>query len=81
MHGMLCDGYPAILYPENFIPGAFEHVLEPRGTLSVEAYAGPVGGREGVEREEQVLIRRDGIENPTKCPFDPALTGGTTASL
>ena len=74
MHGIgLCDEYPAILYPEDFIPGAFDYVLEPGMTLCVEAYIGAVGGREGVKLEEQVLITESGFENLTKCPFDPAL--------
>ena len=74
MHGIgLCDEYPAILYPEDFIPGAFDYVLEPGMTLCVEAYIGAVGGREGVKLEEQVLITDSGFENLTKCPFDPAL--------
>ncbi|CDX21082.1 DMSP lyase [Mesorhizobium plurifarium] len=76
MHGIgLCDEYPAILYPEDFIPGAFDYVLEPGMTLCVESYIGTVGGHEGVKLEEQVLITENGVENLTKCPFDPALTG------
>lgn len=76
MHGIgLCDEYPAILYPEDFIPGAFDYALEPGMTLCVEAYVGAVGGREGVKLEEQVLITENGYENLTKCPFDPALIG------
>ncbi|ESZ68968.1 dimethylsulfonioproprionate lyase DddP [Mesorhizobium sp. L103C105A0] len=74
MHGIgLCDEYPAILYPEDFIRGAFDYVLEPGMTLCVEAYIGAVGGREGVKLEEQVLIIENGFENLTKCPFDAAL--------
>ncbi|RWB65984.1 Xaa-Pro peptidase family protein [Mesorhizobium sp.] len=74
MHGIgLCDEYPAILYPEDFIPGAFDYVLEPGMTLCVEAYIGAVGGREGVKLEEQVLVTENGVENLTRCPFDEAL--------
>lgn len=74
MHGIgLCDEYPAILYSEDFIPGAFDYVLQPGMTLCVEAYVGAVGGREGVKLEEQVLITETGYENLTKCPFDPKL--------
>lgn len=74
LHGIgLCDEYPAILYPEDFIPGAFDYVLEPGMTLCVEAYVGAVGGRDGVKLEEQVLITETGCENLTKCPFDPLL--------
>lgn len=75
MHGIgLCDEFPAILYPQDFIPGAFDYVLEPGMTLCVEAYVGAVGGRHGVKLEEQVLITENGYENLTKCPFDKALS-------
>ena len=74
MHGIgLCDEYPAIYYPEDFIPGAFDYILEPGMTLCVEAYIGAVGGREGVKLEEQVLITDDGYEKLTRCPFDAVL--------
>lgn len=74
MHGIgLCDEYPAIMYPQDFVPGAFDYVLEPGMTLCVEAYIGAVGGHEGVKLEDQVLITADGVENLTKYPFDPAL--------
>ncbi|TIL80536.1 MAG: aminopeptidase P family protein [Mesorhizobium sp.] len=74
MHGIgLCDEYPAILYPEDFISGAFDYVLEPGMTLCIEAYIGAVGGHEGVKLEEQVLLTETGVENLTKCPFDTAL--------
>ncbi|MER9756233.1 Xaa-Pro peptidase family protein [Mesorhizobium sp. M0166] len=73
MHGIgLCDEYPAIRYPEDFIPGAFDYVLEPGMTLCVEAYIGALGGHEGVKLEEQVLITENGVENLTRCPFDAA---------
>ena len=74
IHGIgLCDEYPAVLYPEDFIPGAFDYVLEPGMTLCVEAYVGAVGGKYGVKLEEQVLITENGCETLTKCPYDPAL--------
>ena len=64
----VCNG----MYPEDFIPGAFDYVLEPGMTLCVEAYFGAVGAQ-GVKLEEQVLITDPGYENLTKCPFDPKL--------
>ncbi|MDX8496272.1 Xaa-Pro peptidase family protein [Mesorhizobium sp. VK22B] len=76
MHGIgLCDEYPAILYPEDFIPGAFDYFLKPGMVFCVEAYVGAVGGREGVKLEEQVLITEEGHDILTKCPFDSALMG------
>lgn len=74
MHGVgLCDEWPAILYPQDFIDGAFEHELKPGMVLCVEAYFGAVGGREGVKLEDQVLITETGYENLTTVPFDQRL--------
>jgi Xaa-Pro aminopeptidase len=76
MHGVgLCDEYPAIFYPEDFVDGAFDYVLEPGMTLCVEAYVGAVGQRDGIKLEEQVLITEAGHENLLKCPFDEGLMG------
>ena len=77
MHGVgLCDEFPAIYYPEDFIDGAFEYVLQPGMTLCVEAYIGAVGGKEGVKLEDQVLITETGYENLTTAPFDEKLMKG-----
>ena len=77
MHGVgLCDEFPAILYPEDFIEGAFDYILEPGMTLCVEAYIGAVDGREGVKLEDQVLITENGYENMTTLAFDEKLMTG-----
>lgn len=77
MHGVgLCDEFPAIFYPEDFVDGAFEYVLQPGMTLCVEAYIGAVGGKEGVKLEDQVLITETGYENLTTAPFDEKLMQG-----
>ena len=74
MHGVgLCDEWPAILYPQDFIDGAFEHELKPGMVLCVEAYIGAVGGHEGVKLEDQVLITETGFENLTTVPFEDRL--------
>lgn len=74
MHGVgLCDEWPAILYPQDFIDGAFEHELKPGMVLCAEAYIGAVGGREGVKLEDQVLITETGFENLTTVPFEGRL--------
>lgn len=76
LHGIgMCDEYPSIYYPEDYIDGAFDYVLEPGMTLCVEAYIGAVGGRDGVKLENQVLITDAGAENLTKYPFDTRLLG------
>ena len=76
MHGVgLCDEWPAIRYPQDWQPGAFDYVLEPGMVMTVEVYAGEVGGREGVKLEDQLLITETGFENITRAPFDPRLLG------
>ena len=74
MHGVgLCDEFPSILYPQDYIEGAFDYVLEPGMTFCVEAYVGAVGGRDGIKLEDQVLITETGFENLTQAPFDDRL--------
>ena len=64
MHGVgLCDEWPKIAYPEDWLDGAYEYALEPGMVLTVETYIGAVGGREGVKLEDQVLI----TETATNC--------------
>ena len=76
MHGVgLCDEWPAIYYPEDFIEGGFDYQLQPGMVICVEVYAGAVGGRDGVKLEEQVLITEDGYENLCTYPFDAKLLG------
>ncbi len=74
LHGIgMCDEFPCIYYPEDYIEGAFDYVLEPGMTLCVEAYIGAVGGNEGVKLEDQVLITETGAENLTSYPFEERL--------
>ena len=74
VHGVgLCDEFPAIYYPEDFVPGAFDYVFEPGMTMCVEVYIGEVGAKNGVKLEDQVLITETGVENLTRCPFDERL--------
>ncbi|MEO8241264.1 MAG: dimethylsulfonioproprionate lyase DddP [bacterium] len=76
MHGVgLCDEWPYVPYPDGYVPGAFEHVLEPGMTLCVEALVSPEGGDFSIKLEDQVLITETGCENLTKYPFDAALMG------
>lgn len=74
MHGVgLCDEFPSIYYPEDFIEGAFEYALEPGMVLTVEAYLGELGGTEGVKLEDHILVTESGPERMTVYPFDPKL--------
>ncbi|WGH78970.1 dimethylsulfonioproprionate lyase DddP [Jannaschia ovalis] len=77
IHGVgLCDEWPLIVYPDHHVPGAFDaYVLEPGMTLCVEALVSPEGGDFSIKLEDQVLITEDGVENLTRYPFDPRLTG------
>ena len=70
-HGMgMGDEWPSILYPADFIPGAFEYALEPGMIMTSEAYIGAVGGAEGIKLEEQVLITETGFEVMSRSPYE-----------
>ncbi|MEM9009637.1 MAG: dimethylsulfonioproprionate lyase DddP [Pseudomonadota bacterium] len=74
MHGVgLCDEWPSILYPEDFVEGAFEDVLQPGMMLCVEVLLAHRGGDFSIKLEDQVLITEDGYENLTTYPFDARL--------
>ncbi|NNC35859.1 MAG: aminopeptidase P family protein [Acidimicrobiales bacterium] len=74
MHGTgMCDEFPSIYYPEDYIQGAFDYQLEPGMVFSVEVYAGKVGGQNGVKLENQVLVTDTGYENLTTYPYDNKL--------
>lgn len=74
MHGVgLCDEFPSIYYPDNYVEGAFEGELQPGMVLCVEAYVGKVGGREGVKLENQVLVTETGHDVLTTYPYDMRL--------
>jgi Xaa-Pro dipeptidase len=75
MHGVgLCDEWPLIAYPDKFVEGAFDYVLEPGMVLCVEALVSPEGGDFSIKLEDQVLITDDGFENLTSYPFDEILS-------
>ncbi len=76
MHGVgLCDEWPHIGYPDQYVEGAFDHHLEAGMTLCVEALVSPEGGDFSIKLEDQVLITETGFENLTKYPFDARLMG------
>ena len=77
MHGVgLCDEWPFVSYPDAWVEGAWDAVLEPGMTLCVEALVSPEGGDFSIKLEDQVLITEAGCENLTRYPFDPDLMGG-----
>ena len=76
MHGVgLCDEWPYVPYPDGWVDGAFDQVLEPGMVLCVEALVSPEGGNFSIKLEDQVLITETGFENLTHYPFDAALVG------
>jgi Xaa-Pro aminopeptidase len=77
MHGVgLCDEWPFVPYPDGWVEGAFDVVLEPGMVLCVEALISPEGADFSIKLEDQVLITESGYENLTRYPFDPRLLGG-----
>ncbi len=63
MHGVgLCDEWPLVAYPDQFVEGAFDYELQAGMVLCVEALAAPPGGDEGVKLEEQILVTASGPE-------------------
>jgi len=76
MHGVgLCDEWPFVPYPDGWVEGAFDLLLEPGMVLCVEALVSPEGGDFSIKLEDQVLITADGHETLTRYPFDAALMG------
>ncbi|WP_312794900.1 dimethylsulfonioproprionate lyase DddP [Tianweitania sp.] len=76
MHGVgLCDEWPNIAYPDQYVEGAFEHHFEPGMVVCVEALISPEGGDFSIKLEDQVLITETGHETLTRYPLDPRLLG------
>jgi Xaa-Pro aminopeptidase len=72
-HGAgMSDEWPAIFYPDwawngfGNDPGGLEENM----VMTVEAYVGKVGAREGVKLGEQVIVTADGPELISHAPFD-----------
>jgi hypothetical protein len=80
MHGVgLCDEWPSVPYPADWVDGAFEAALQPGMVLCIEALASPAGGDFSIKLEDQVLITATGAENLTLYPLDPALRASDRA--
>jgi Xaa-Pro dipeptidase len=73
LHGVgMCDEYPRI-NPAHRGPNPYDGVIEAGMVVSVESYMGPLGERDGVKLEEQVLVTRDGYELLSAYPMEEAL--------
>lgn len=70
-HGVgLCDEYPCIRYPEDLESYGYEGELQAGMVLSVEAYVGEVGAKDGIKLENQLLVTETGYELLTHYPFE-----------
>ncbi len=75
-HGVgLCDEYPSIYYPEDFVVTGYDDTIHENMTLCVESYIGRVGGAEGVKIEQQVLVTADGPLLLSQFPLEDDLMG------
>jgi Xaa-Pro aminopeptidase len=74
MHGVgLCDEWPFVSYPDAWVEGAWDVVMEPGMTLCVEALVSPEGGDFSIKIEDQVLVTDSGCETITRYPWDERL--------
>ena len=75
-HGVgLCDEWPLVAYPQEYVEGAFDYTLQPGMMLCVEALIGRDGGPFSIKLENQLLVTQDGVENLTSYPWDDRLMG------
>ncbi len=76
IHGSGYDDEPPFL-PFAWVKGAVipRGHIQPNMSLSVEFYAGKVGGRSGVKLEEQILITERGPELLAHYPWDEKFLG------
>jgi Xaa-Pro aminopeptidase len=73
-HGVgLCDEWPLIAYPDQYVEGAFDHQLQAGMVLCVEALVSREGGEFSIKLEDQVLVTEDGFDNLTRYPFSSCL--------
>ena len=75
-HGVgLCDEWPIVAYPDQYVKGSYDYELTAGMVLCAEALVSPEGGDFSIKLEDQVLVTEDGFENLTKYPFCPHLMG------
>ncbi len=76
IHGSGYDDEPPYV-PFVWVKGAVmpRGCVQPNTCLSIECYAGKVGGRSGVKLEEQVLVTDKGPELMAHYPWDERLLG------
>ncbi len=68
-HGVgLCDEFPVAFWKNQ--RQRYDARLETNMVMCVESYVGPVGGKEGVKLEEQVLLTENGAERLSTYPLE-----------
>ncbi|MEM7215571.1 MAG: Xaa-Pro peptidase family protein [Pseudomonadota bacterium] len=73
IHGVgMCDEYPRI-NPIHRGRNPYDGKLEAGMVLTVESYMGPLGERDGVKLEEQVLVTENGYEMLSTYPMEQDL--------
>ncbi len=73
-HGIgMCNEYPLILNRDQFDASGYDGEFEAGMVLCVESLVAPVGEREAVKVEEQVLITDTGVERLSRAPDDERL--------
>lgn len=73
IHGVgMCDEFPRI-QPAFTGPNPYNGTLEAGMVLTIESYMGPLGERDGVKLEEQVLVTQDGYEMLSSYPMEESL--------
>jgi Xaa-Pro aminopeptidase len=74
IHGVgLCDEWPFVSYPDQWVEGAWDAAIESGMTLCVEALVSPEGGDFSIKVEDQVLVTETGCETITQYPWDERL--------
>lgn len=75
-HGVgLCDEWPLVPYPDQYVKGSFDYALEPGMMFCIEALVSRENGDFSIKLEDQILITETGYENLTKYPRDKRLMG------
>lgn len=78
-HGIgLCNEYPLIVNRDHFDASGYDGQIETGMVLCVESLVAPVGDREGVKLEEQVLVTEHGARPLSSSPYSARL-GARTA--
>ena len=69
-HGVgMCDEYPKIPYPDDWVRCGYDGELEDGVVLAVESYVGRLGGTQGVKLEQMVQVTAGGVKALSSYPL------------